>query len=966
MLGQTFKKNMSPIGLTVLILAGVFWLGCKPYNHEYFPNEVPSVDPPPLAAPEEKEINDGQLGQALLRFGKSNQSPMALIGAVKMISSASGEPQTVDQLDELLDEALVWNPQLSEVAETVREGLDEKQRGGKPMKWRIGSDLFSEGSLAQFVGEYGDKKADPVAQVASLVVYGKLNADQGLSDEEFTARIERLQENVSPGGALDNVLSQLKESTRAIETGPVARFDWPTFLGPTGDGKSPETQLGQGWNEEVTPPIKWMQDVGDGFGACSISGNRLYLFDRKVGRLSLSCYELDEQGQVTTLGKPWPQTYQTSFPDVGGFLGPRCQPVVDGDNVYLYDEVGNLYCVAASTGEKRWHVDTAKEFWVVPNSFGVASTPVVEGDLLLVVVGGSDPSCSDYPPERQWEVKGNGSAVVAFDKRTGDVVYQLGNYRAGYASIKLATISGVRWGFAFLREGLLGFDPVGGKEVCFYPFSQSSGGTNSDHCSSSSIHAVNAATPVVFEDRVLISSGSGRGSTLLRVRQDRFERIAWANPKSMEAFFCTPIYDNGYLYGCSGRTSAEADLRCVDWNTGEIQWSAKTDFDLHLGRLSILHADGQLIGLTESGQLFFAKATPDKNQATPVEVPLRSPVSMPAGFLPARLVAACRTAPVLANGHLFIRGSRPRSRGQRLACLDISADALKRAADARTETTALSVSKPNAQSKQAHKTRAKLPSPKEIETTAVQAENPESKNPEPSAPQPKDSEPKSTQPKSTQPKSTEPKSAEPKSTEPNNADPRASEPKEVESGSQKTPLPQAGTSDSSDSGDMAGPTSVDQTANAKPLLPSVGTVKVRDEPSESTSVDGKGRRYALLIGCTKYPHLKPQFHLEGPSNDVQLMSQLLINRFKFDAKNIQVLTDSNDASRLPTKENIQKAWQKLATQAASGDQVFVLMAGHGSQVPQQDASEEDPEPDGLDEVFLPRDVGAWDLSLIHI
>ena len=147
MVGQTFKKIISPIALTMLVLTCITWLGCTRYEHEYFPEEVPSVESPVVAAPEEKEINDGQLGQTLLRFGKSNQSPVALICAVKMIAKAPGEPQTIDELDELLDEALTWNPQLSEVVESVREGLDEKQRGGKPMKWRIGSDLFSEGSL---------------------------------------------------------------------------------------------------------------------------------------------------------------------------------------------------------------------------------------------------------------------------------------------------------------------------------------------------------------------------------------------------------------------------------------------------------------------------------------------------------------------------------------------------------------------------------------------------------------------------------------------------------------------------------------------------------------------------------------------------------------------------------------------------------------------------------------------------
>ena len=118
--------------------------------------------------------------------------------------------------------------------------------------------------------------------------------------------------------------------------------------------------------------------------------------------------------------------------------------------------------------------------------------------------------------------------------------------------------------------------------------------------------------------------------------------------------------------------------------------------------------------------------------------------------------------------------------------------------------------------------------------------------------------------------------------------------------------------------------------------------------------------HALLVGCSRYPNLAEKFQLKGPANDVVLTKNLLIERFGFPAENIVLLSENaGDDDQLPTRENIQRQWQHLADIAQPGDQIVVLMAGHGSQAPQLQQSEDDVEPDGLDEIFLPRDVGKW-------
>jgi hypothetical protein len=102
--------------------------------------------------------------------------------------------------------------------------------------------------------------------------------------------------------------------------------------------------------------------------------------------------------------------------------------------------------------------------------------------------------------------------------------------------------------------------------------------------------------------------------------------------------------------------------------------------------------------------------------------------------------------------------------------------------------------------------------------------------------------------------------------------------------------------------------------------------------------------------------------LRGPSNDVALMKALLIERFEFEESDIATLTEeAGGEDLLPTRANIIREFAKLSVLAKEGDQVVILLAGHGSQQPDSKAADpEDFESDGLDEIFLPRDIGEWD------
>ena len=306
--------------------------------------------------------------------------------------------------------------------------------------------------------------------------------------------------------------------------------DWPRFLGPSGDSKSPETGITTDWAPSG-PPVVWHRELGTSYGIGSVAGGRFFQFDRHGDQARLACLQ-SRTGEFL-----WKFEYPTDYVDLVGYNdGPRSSPVVDDGLVYIFGAEGMLHCVRAEDGELVWKVDTAKRFGVVQNFFGVGSTPVVEGELLLVMIGGSPPESQGAGRFGMDRVVGNGTGVVAFDKRTGEVKYAITDELASYSTPQLATIAGRRWCFVLARGGLVGFDPASGEVDFHYPWR-------------ARLHdSVNASTPVVVGNEVFISETYGPGSSLLRVEPGGGE-VVWRDPsgrhKAMQAHWNTPIYHEG-------------------------------------------------------------------------------------------------------------------------------------------------------------------------------------------------------------------------------------------------------------------------------------------------------------------------------------------------------------------------------------------------------------------------------------
>jgi outer membrane protein assembly factor BamB len=385
--------------------------------------------------------------------------------------------------------------------------------------------------------------------------------------------------------------------------------DWPQFLGPRRDSISTETGLRQSWPADG-PPVVWERQVGEGFSAPVVKGDRLVLVHRVGNNEVVECLD------AGTGKERWKFSYATQYvDDFGKGNGPRSTPVIAGKHVFTLGADGRLHCLDLATGQKVWGRSITKDYRVPQNFFGIGSSPLVEGDLLLVNVGGK------------------GAGIVAFAQDTGREVWKATSDGASYASPVAATMDGQRYAVFFTREGIVLLDPANGT-VRFHMRWRARNDAS-----------VNATSPVVVGALVLFSASYDTGAVLLRVRKEGVETV-WKNDETLSSHYSNMVAHKGYVYGFDGRQEVGAHLRCVELATGKVKWTRE-----RFGCGAMVLAEGNLMVLTERGDLVLVEASPDGYRER-----ARAHVfdSLP-----------CRAHLALANGRLYGRD------GQKLVCWNL-------------------------------------------------------------------------------------------------------------------------------------------------------------------------------------------------------------------------------------------------------------------------------------------------------
>jgi outer membrane protein assembly factor BamB len=382
------------------------------------------------------------------------------------------------------------------------------------------------------------------------------------------------------------------QSRAAVRPKPLSKdavtHDWTSFLGPTHNGVSTETRL----SRTLPPRLIWEVPKGTSYTSPAIAGDKLVYLYRQRDEEIVECLHPE------TGARQWQFRYGTAFEDRYGYNnGPRSSPVIDDGRVYTVGAEGKLHAFDLSTGKVLWRRDFRVDYKVRQDFFGTASTPLVEGNVLIVNVGAP-----------------GGPSVIGLDRLSGREVWRTANdWGPSYASPVPATIHGRRRVMVFAggessppTGGLLCIDPANGRADFAFPWR------------SRTVESVNASCPVVFDNKVFITASYRTGGALVEVLPDFTHKVLWTT-QEFALHYNTPIFRDGYLYGFDGRNEPDASLACVDASTGRIVWRETPEWTEEIGgqrqllgtmRGSLLAVDGHYLCLGEFGHLLWMDLTP--------------------------------------------------------------------------------------------------------------------------------------------------------------------------------------------------------------------------------------------------------------------------------------------------------------------------------------------------------------------
>jgi outer membrane protein assembly factor BamB len=392
----------------------------------------------------------------------------------------------------------------------------------------------------------------------------------------------------------------------ALGSGVTYCSDWSWWRGPDRNGISGEKEWLSVW-PEGGPDRLWEVSLGIGYCSMSVSSGRVYTMGNVKETDTVYCLNAETGEEV------WKYSYKCKQ---GSWKGPRVAPTVDGDRVYTFSREGHLFCFDAASGNIIWSKSLTKDLNAKPPNHGFACHPFIIDNMMILETGAKDGS------------------VVAFDKMNGDVIWQSGKAKVGYSTPSLYTLDGKDYMVVLTGMNIVGMDISNGEILWRHEW------LTEYQCS--------IATPVVSGNRIFISAGYGMGCVLLQIGADSKPEALWKNENMANHFNSSVLWDN-HLYGFHGAPKHNKDkgqLRCVDFETGELKW--KQD---GLGKGSLMIANAKLIILSEEGELVIAEASPDGF----IEL-TRSKV----------LGGTCWTVPVLSNGRIYCRNHE----GD-LVCVDV-------------------------------------------------------------------------------------------------------------------------------------------------------------------------------------------------------------------------------------------------------------------------------------------------------
>lgn len=321
--------------------------------------------------------------------------------------------------------------------------------------------------------------------------------------------------------------------------------DWPTWRGAAGDGVWREAGVVERFEQPRLTPL-WTAAISSGYSGPTVADGRVYVTDRLVEPKQterVHCFDSKSGRQL------WTHEYDCAYRGVGYEAGPRACVVIHDGRAYSLGTMGQFFCFDAANGRVIWQKDLGKEYDIEMPTWGIASTPVMHGDFIIVQIGGRP--------------AGN---LVAFDRVSGEERWRALEDGCSYSTPILIEQAGQAVLVCWTAERVGGLDPKTGKLHWAMPYEPGR-------------VRMNVASPV-YDGRHILVSSFFDGAQLIRVADDKLSaETVWrrrgADEKNTDAIhstISTPLMQGEHIYG----VDSYGELRCLKLGNGERVWEDLT------------------------------------------------------------------------------------------------------------------------------------------------------------------------------------------------------------------------------------------------------------------------------------------------------------------------------------------------------------------------------------------------------
>ena len=388
------------------------------------------------------------------------------------------------------------------------------------------------------------------------------------------------------------------------------RKEMSQWRGPERDGKYPETGLLNQWPDDG-PKMLWsFEGLGAGHGSVSIAEGQIFVLGMPdtVGVI----YSFDMEGDLL-----WHQEYGLEWS--ASYTGSRSTPTIVDGLLYFVSGQGVAVCMNAGSGEVLWSVDMFERFEAQETSWGIAESPLVDGDRIIITPGGVEHN------------------VVALDRFTGETIWTSnGNGdQSAYCSPILVLHNDTRLIVTMTAESVLGIDADNGQTLWRIAHKQG--------------NMINANSPVYNGGRVFSASGRAdttKGHLMIQLSENgKTAEVGWRNEDWFNLLGGIILHE-GALYSS---TFDKKEWYCIDAETGNLNYVSD-----QVSGGAIIFSEGLFYCYGTDGVLALIEANETESRViSSFEVPLGTNQHW--------------AHPVIHKGRLYVR------HGDALMCFDIAA-----------------------------------------------------------------------------------------------------------------------------------------------------------------------------------------------------------------------------------------------------------------------------------------------------